>query len=172
MDIQLMVYDEDDPDSEIPIKVTMTDNQAYTYAVKRFAGHMVTLPSVDKDEKLYTITVETFPEKYAPKRKAVKEIHANEYYKFLNFTIKHQKSGVSGNPTGSNKRPISWKTFIILPFLGILLAVFFAKDQVLKVLQNLQDLGKKKTETESTKGDGFGVIAGTAARRRTKKRLA
>ena len=50
----------------------MTDHQAYSYTVKRIVGEMITLPAVAKEPgKKYTISVETFPEKYTPKRKGL-----------------------------------------------------------------------------------------------------
>ena len=94
---------------------------------------MVTLPSVDKDKKLYTVMTETFPEKYAPKRKSVIDVYADDYYKFLNITIKQLAVDTSGDSAVSNKRPVSWKAVLLLPVFGILLAVFFAKEKVLKV---------------------------------------
>ena len=53
----------------------MTDHQAYSYTVKRIVGEMITLPAVAKEPgKKYTISVETFPEKYTPKRKGLCEM--------------------------------------------------------------------------------------------------
>merc|ERR1712029_333461 len=94
----MVVTDEANAKSEAPVKVVMTDHQAYSYTVKRIVGEMITLPAVAKEPgKKYTISVETFPEKYTPKRKVSTVVTTDEFYKFVNVTIP------KGSNTGSTK---------------------------------------------------------------------
>ena len=80
----------------------MTDHQSYSYSVKRIIGEMITLPAVTKESgKKYTITVETFPEKYAPKRKVSTVVVTDEFYKFVNVTI--PKGSAAAGSGGSAK---------------------------------------------------------------------
>jgi len=150
MDVTMVVTDEANANSEAPVKVVMTDHQAYSYTVKRIIGEMITLPAVAKEPgKKYTISVETFPEKYTPKRKVSTVILTDEYYKFVNVTIPSASSGSAKESsakaqTASNKKAVA---FLVL-VLG-LLAAYVYRDSLPGLIQAMSE---KFTSSPSSSG--------------------
>ena len=57
--------------------MTSSDGSGYSYSGKKVVGELIVLPPVPKDDKKYTITVETLVEKFAPKKKATTVFRAD-----------------------------------------------------------------------------------------------
>ena len=55
----------------VKVMISSSDGGSYTYSGKKVVGELIILPAVPKDDKKYTLTVETMAEKFAPKKKTV-----------------------------------------------------------------------------------------------------
>ena len=180
MDVTMTVSDEADPASEANVKVSMTDHLSYSYTVKRVIGEMITLPAVPKENgKKYTITVETFAEKYSPKRKVSTVIAADNYYKFVNVTIPKSSPSSGGQDGQQGQKASPKKMLILLPLIILGIVAYFYRDQLPYWYSLLVDkvgggggsakaYGQKSEQLRS--GESGGDSEGL--RRRTKKRLA
>ena len=174
MDVTMRVFDEADPDSEANIKVTMTDHQSYSYTVKRVMGEMITFPAVTKESgRKYEITVETFQEKYSPKRKVSRVVLADQYYKFVNLTIPKASSTFNENATPKRTTSIS-KLVFFLPIVAIVLVAYFNRESLPGwyhlALERLGAAQKARPDSRP-RDDNRGDEAVSGVRKRTKKRL-
>jgi hypothetical protein len=63
------------------------------FSFQALVGQLVTLPRLLKDDKRYTVTVETVSsEKFHSQKRATSHFRADEYYKYLEITISKQVS--------------------------------------------------------------------------------
>ena len=63
----------------------------FCFSFQALVGQPVTLPRVAKDEKRYTVFVETVSsERFPPPKRATSHFRADEYYKYLEITISKQ----------------------------------------------------------------------------------
>ncbi len=87
MDIMLKVTDEKKPNSlnnkRTQIKISMNESPAggYKYSSKGLLNDLIPLPSVPKDDKEYSINVETIPDKFALKKRVHAKIKADQYFR-------------------------------------------------------------------------------------------
>ncbi len=71
-------------DKPTNIKIFMHEvNGPFKYSAKGLVGHMIALPTVPKDDKKYTVNVETVPDKFAPQKRVSTVIRADEYFRYV-----------------------------------------------------------------------------------------
>ena len=170
----------------IPVKVLMTsaDNSGYSYTGKKVVGELIVLPPVPKDNKRYTITVETFAEKFAPKKKAATTFRADSYFKFVTVVLPK----ASNTPGTTTSKKTSNMFIFVVPFLILAVVAFLSRDKLPLLFAYINEKMSKHPISSQTNlqtanvkdagdsGDDSATLdpfnLGGIARKRIKKRLA
>merc|ERR1719189_3120506 len=178
MDLSVKITDEAEVNSEATVKVMVTssDGGTYSYSGKKVIGELIILPAVPKDDKRYTIAVETLAEKFAPKKKATTAFKADSYYKHVSVVL--PKASRTTGTTASTKKSSTLFIFMA-PLIMIGVALFFSRDKIPAIVEYVNVKIAKKRSTSPGKSDltdsvdsgedSYSLDAGNV-RRRTKKR--
>ena len=113
----------------VKVMISSSDGGSYTYSGKKVVGELIILPAVPKDDKKYTLTVETMAEKFAPKKKTVTTFKADAYYKHVSAIIP-KTSGVGTTGTTGSTKKTSIMFIFIAPLILISIALFFSRDKL------------------------------------------
>ena len=159
--------------------VTSSDGGTYSYSGKKVIGELIILPAVPKDDKRYTITVETLAEKFAPKKKATTAFKADSYYKHVSVVLPKTSQTTGTTPS---KKGSSTLFIFMAPLIMIGVALFFSRDKIPAIIEyvNVKIAKKRSTSPGKSEGsdltdsvdsgeDSYSLDAGNV-RRRTKKR--
>ena len=158
--------------------VSSPDGGSYSYSGKKIVGELILLPAVPKDDKKYTITIETLPEKFAPKKKATTTFKADAYYKHVS-AILPKSSGTTGT---TQKKKTSTMFIFMAPLILIGTVLFLFRDKLPALVeyvnekivknpitsQGLKQGSDLKDSTDS--GDDSSSFEMLNVRRKTKKR--
>ena len=159
--------------------VTSSDGGTYSYSGKKVIGELIILPAVPKDDKRYTITVETLAEKFAPKKKATTAFKADSYYKHVSVVL--PKTSRTTGTTASTKKSSTLFIFMA-PLIMIGVALFFSRDKIPAIIEYVNVKIAKKRSTSPGKSEGSDLtdsvdsgedsysLDAANVRRRTKKR--
>jgi hypothetical protein len=158
--------------------VSSPDGGSYSYSGKKIVGELILLPAVPKDDKKYTITIETLPEKFAPKKKATTTFKADAYYKHVSAILPKSSDTTGTTPTKKTSTMFIFMAPLVL--IGTVLFLFrdklpalveYVNEKIVKnpiTSQGLKQGSDLKDSTDS--GDDSSSFEMLNVRRKTKKR--
>ena len=161
--------------------VSSLEGGSYSYSGKKTVGELLILPAVPKDDKKYTITVETIAEKFTPKKKATVTFKADAYYKHVSAVLPKKSSTTTGT---TQTKKTSTLLIFVAPLILLCTVLFFSRDKLPALVDYVNErLAKTSATSKRTSqgadlkesadsGDDFSSFDTTNNRRKTKKRLA
>ena len=106
--------------------MTSSEGSGYSYSGKKIVGELIILPPVPKDDRKYTIAVETLAEKFAPKKKAATVFKADAYYKHVAVVLPK----ASSTPGAKSTRKPSNLFIFIAPIVILAAILFLSRDKL------------------------------------------